>query len=76
MHPRVKKILTPLTKQELKVVDTHEGKFEFFRKRCGPCGAQTIHRFSIGDPIAIGTCQHEWDTTMSTDCPQPTLPLF
>ncbi len=76
MHPRVKSKLTPLTKLELKEVDTHEGKFEHGRLTCGPCGGQTVHRFSINDPIAIGTCQHEWDKSTSTVYPPETHPLF
>lgn len=76
MHPRVRKELTPLTKLELNDVDSHEGKFEHFRKQCAQCGGQTVHRFSTGDELAIGTCRHEWGLTSAQVCAQPTLPLF
>lgn len=74
MHPSLK--LTPMTKVELLELDSHEGKLEFFRKRCAPCGGETVHRFSTGDELAIGTCRHEWGLTPEQICAQPTLPLF
>lgn len=77
MHPRVKKIATPLSPLELKQFNTYEGKFEYFRKHCVVCEGPAIHRASTGDEFAIGTCQHDWETPFAEmDAAADALPLF